>query len=552
MAETINGSKSSNYIKEEIPGVENSSDSLTHLSVQNLWNGRGAADVLIHAVYTTQALPFNIEAGSVKRLIKITGHGAAINDFIRMNDGNSSGEEVSIVKIIDADFIVIAKEINVAVGDEVFILKNVTPTYNKDGSLNVTNGPVQFIKDALVQQVIEDTVVPANNEPLPSKIFINMNGVMLPVGKDSVTPANSVLLPVEVSGVSGPINITAGDLNVQLSDLGPNFDRTRIGNGTNQWDVNAAGEGLVRDADSIAELADINTKLDTQTIALGDINAELDTQTTALNTQITAFGDINTELDTQTTALGDINTELNTQTTALGDINTELNTQSTSLGSIDTKLTSQATAAKQDLLLAELQLKADLSETQPVSIASMPSTPITNTNLDVALSTRASEANLNLTNVLLGAVNSSAPGTDTAASGLNGRLQRIAQNISAMILQLPSTLGIKTAALSLSIAPASDAIFNTKGKALTGSFAELLTLTTVQTFTAPANAVGALIQASDANVANIRIKQGAAATTTSGIQMQAGRSESLTNGTDISVCSESGTNAISVIWSIQA
>jgi len=43
-----------------------------------------------------------------------------------------------------------------------------------------------------------------------------------------------------------------------------------------------------------------------------------------------------------------------------------------SLTSIDSKLTSQSTAAKQDLLLAELQLKADLTETQPVSLASQP------------------------------------------------------------------------------------------------------------------------------------------------------------------------------------
>lgn len=40
--------------------------------------------------------------------------------------------------------------------------------------------------------------------------------------------------------------------------------------------------------------------------------------------------------------------------------------------SIDAKLSSQATAAKQDALLAELQLKADLTETQPVSVATLP------------------------------------------------------------------------------------------------------------------------------------------------------------------------------------
>lgn len=43
-----------------------------------------------------------------------------------------------------------------------------------------------------------------------------------------------------------------------------------------------------------------------------------------------------------------------------------------SLASIDTKTSLQSTAAKQDALLTELQLKADLTETQPVSVASLP------------------------------------------------------------------------------------------------------------------------------------------------------------------------------------
>lgn len=41
--------------------------------------------------------------------------------------------------------------------------------------------------------------------------------------------------------------------------------------------------------------------------------------------------------------------------------------------------TGAATSAKQDTLLTELQLKADLTETQPVSISTMPSTPVTGT-----------------------------------------------------------------------------------------------------------------------------------------------------------------------------
>jgi hypothetical protein len=57
---------------------------------------------------------------------------------------------------------------------------------------------------------------------------------------------------------------------------------------------------------------------------------------------------------------------------------------------------------------------------------------------------------------LIGAVNETAPSTDTASSGLNGRMQRIAQRISSLIAQIPATLGQKTSANSLAVTIASD------------------------------------------------------------------------------------------------
>lgn len=62
------------------------------------------------------------------------------------------------------------------------------------------------------------------------------------------------------------------------------------------------------------------------------------------------------------------------------------------------------------------------------------------------------------TNTQVGGVTETAPATDTASSGLNGRLQRIAQRLTSLIAQIPATLGIKTAAGSLSVVPASDAV----------------------------------------------------------------------------------------------
>lgn len=59
----------------------------------------------------------------------------------------------------------------------------------------------------------------------------------------------------------------------------------------------------------------------------------------------------------------------------------------------------------------------------------------------------------------LGALTETPPASDTASSGLNGRLQRLAQNISAMALRLPAALGVQAANASLSIVPATGSQF---------------------------------------------------------------------------------------------
>ena len=51
----------------------------------------------------------------------------------------------------------------------------------------------------------------------------------------------------------------------------------------------------------------------------------------------------------------------------------------------------------------------------------------------------------------LGTTSETAPATDTATSGLNGRLQRVAQRLTSLIALLPASLGNKTSTNSLSV-----------------------------------------------------------------------------------------------------
>lgn len=98
--------------------------------------------------------------------------------------------------------------------------------------------------------------------------------------------------------------------------------------------------------------------------------------------------------------------------------------------------------------------------TQPVSIASWggltdaqlraSAVPVSAASLPLPTGA-ATEATLD---ARTGALTETAPASDTASSGINGRLQRIAQRITSLIALLPASLGPKAGASSLSVVEA--------------------------------------------------------------------------------------------------
>lgn len=73
------------------------------------------------------------------------------------------------------------------------------------------------------------------------------------------------------------------------------------------------------------------------------------------------------------------------------------------------------------------------------------------------------------TNTRVGDVTEAVPGSDTASSGLNGRLQRIAQRLTSLIALLPGSLGQKARAASLAVTLSSEDVTTlTPPAAITG------------------------------------------------------------------------------------
>lgn len=247
-----------------------------------------------------------------------------------------------------------------------------------------------------------------------------LDGANTTVEEDSGTPANSTPLPVKVIDPSGvPIDFaTAAN---QTTQIGLETD----------IETNTAA--------TVSELTTLNT-VDFATEAKQDDQI----------TEAVAGNVLLTDIETNTSSI-DSKLPL-----TLG--------QKAMSASLAVAIASDQSSIPVTGPLTDVQLRAS---PVPVSLASapLPTGAATEAKQDaqIVLETAlnglvATAANQAAEAILIGAVNETAPATDTASSGLNGRLQRIAQRITSLITLFPTSLGQKTSADSLAVVPASDYI----------------------------------------------------------------------------------------------
>lgn len=163
--------------------------------------------------------------------------------------------------------------------------------------------------------------------------------------------------------------------------------------------------------------------------------------------------------------------------------------QDTQIARLDSILAEEATEAKQDTQIARLDsiLAEEATEAkQDTQIARLDSLLIENATIanETTLLDFQSDNHVDHleTQDRLGAKTETAPGTDTASSGLNGRLQRIAQNLTTIDGQINSDFGATSGAIRVAAIPG-----NASGIAAFGAGA-----TNAQTPRAAANLYDAL------------------------------------------------------------
>jgi len=211
-----------------------------YATLSEVGSDKVALDVFNKGAFRVGAIPRTAAVGSTDSILTLVGHDMKRGDLIRfITTVNPIQEyEISVKEVLSVDDVELDGTLShdITAGDTFEILRPVTERMTADGAsiASVTSGPVSF----------------------------KLNGATVEVSEDSLLPGNDVPLPVKLMGVTGDVNITAGDLNVQLSDVGLNADVTKIGNGT--------GNYLAIDNTSQAQVKMVHDTVNPSSVRIGD------------------------------------------------------------------------------------------------------------------------------------------------------------------------------------------------------------------------------------------------------------------------------------------
>ena len=361
------------------------------------------------------------EAGSTDYKIVATGHSAKKGDTIRFLVTANALEELEInVKSISANEIVLDGVLSASItaADTFDILRPITPRVDSTGAAITSAAPLRIQVDSGGGPV--DTVVL----------------------DDQATPSNTVPIPVRLYGVSGNINITSEDLNVQLSHLGANADSVQIGDGTEIALVNASGELQVRDDDANTDLDTIagavsGTEMQVDVVDAGPLATEV--TLSAMSAKLPASlgekaeaASMSVTLSTENEAiLTSMDTDLSTLAGAVSG--SEMQVDIVDIAGISTEVTLSALNGK----FSSLGQKASAASA-PVVLSSEQETILSNIDTDLP--------------TLAGAVSGSELQVDLV--GLGGAATEA--TLAAMSAKLPAALGQANKAGSMSVTIASD------------------------------------------------------------------------------------------------
>lgn len=293
------------------------------------------------------------------------------------------------------------------------------------------------------------------------------DGVMELVEKNTINPLDTVAVPVEIVSASGQeMQFTInGDVIASISANGVSYSSIRVGDGSGNYvGVTVDKEALSYDAKLKAVIESFDSVSGSNTLSVNSPTAN-----TVLSDIYARLGNILTQETSSATTLGTV-----TSTAAKQDDQTALLTTISAVPF--------ATSVKQDD-----QTTAINGVTTAVNAVS------------TALGDVAKEVTLDKVNTAIGKQDDTSATTDTGTFSLIALFKRSLEKMTALALQLPASLGAKLSAASVSITPATDAVFNISSSVASSGSQSKGTVPsgTAVTVSAPVGAIGFILKNSE-------------------------------------------------------
>jgi len=372
-------------------------------------------------------------------------------------------------------------------------------------------GPLQFVKDTKTVNVKQDTVTPSNSVGLPVNIVAGT--------------VNATNPSVSTTGAAVPSSATFIGANKSGNLVAPTLD------GSDNLNVNVQTSTLPTGAAT-------ESKQDTGNTSLGSIDGKITVVDTSNVNVTSAALPTNAATETSLSAVNSdtisINGKIPSGLTVLSNnlkVDGSAVTQPVSMASAPLP-TGAATEAKQDTQITSL---GTINTTLGTPFQAGGSIANTSFGISGTLPAFAATPTVNLGTI-------SGVSTETTLSALNTKVPSNLTVTSTRLLVDPSGV---TSPVSIAAAVQTKDSVNAGGSFFSAS------INSVTTITAPSNAVEVIIQADDTNTENMRFVIGGTATSSIGVQLQPGRSETLKVGSNISIIPESGTQKYNIQYVTQ-
>lgn len=154
---------------------QQSHDKSLHITGQFTSSHKVLQDTAIGGLFRLSALLSSEATPYPQRVLKATAHGASAGDVVRFEStAQNPYFEASVLNVPDANTMILAAILPVpmSVGDDFYILRFTTSRVDNTGAVIavVTSGPIEFVLNGTPTQVSTDTITPANSRPLPVDI----------------------------------------------------------------------------------------------------------------------------------------------------------------------------------------------------------------------------------------------------------------------------------------------------------------------------------------------------------------------------------------------